>query len=180
MKLKIYLTAVLTFLILMSCTPELDDDYIRIDFSKNSQYQRFYLDTSAVLVKVNYYAALSRNSVFIQDTIFTANALYYRSGDLNPWIYYYTFGKDSNLTAVKRIGSRIYFRYQDSLLYSVNLLMPADSTSLTAFDPILYPDTLVWVSTDEADIDYIDSLNNSAKWYKPYSQWQDEIINLYR
>ncbi|MGD9707835.1 MAG: hypothetical protein AB7V07_09265 [Candidatus Delongbacteria bacterium] len=177
-RLLIILTMIST--IFISCTPEMEDDYLRIDFNNRNEYQRFYSDTSAVLVKVKYSAALSRNSIHIEDTTYTANALYYRPGDDKPWVYYYLFGNDSNITAVKRDGSRFWFRYQDSLLYSLNLLEPQDSVDIAVFIPADFPDTLAYVEIDSVSIIYIDSLNSSAKWYKTYKQWKDEIINYYR
>jgi hypothetical protein len=180
MKFKTYLAVISAILIFISCTPELEDDYIRIDFKNLSRYQRYYSDTSMVLVKVNYSAVLSRNSVPVEDTVYTANALYYRAGDNNPWIYYCRFGNDSNITAVKRDRSRLYFKYQDTLLYSVNLLLPADSVYASEFSSSEFPDTLSYIGTDSVSTSYIDSLNSVAKWYKPYRQWKDEIINLYR
>ncbi len=166
--------------ILISCTPEMEDDYLRINFNNSNEYQRFYSDTSAVLVKVKYSALLSRNGIRIDDTTYTANAFYYRTGDDRPWIYYCIFGSDSNIYAVERDKSRFWFKYQDSLLYSLNLLEPQDSVNISEFNPADFPDTLAYVATDSVSITYIDSLNSAAKWYKPYQQWKDEIINYYR
>ena len=166
--------------ILISCTPEMEDDYLRINFYNSNEYQRFYSDTSAVLVKVKYSALLSRNGIHIGDTTYTANAFYYRTGDDRPWIYYCLFGNDSNINAVERDKSRFWFKYQDSLLYSLNLLEPQDSVNISEFNPADFPDTLEYVATDSVSITYIDSLNSAAKWYKPYKQWKDEIINYYR
>ncbi len=177
-RLLILLTVITA--ILISCTPEMEDDYLRIDFNNRNEYQRFYSDTSAVLVKVKYSAALSRNSIHIEDTIYTANAFYYRAGDDRPWVYYYLFGNDSNITAVKRDRSRFWFKYQDSLLYSLNLLEPRDSVKISEFIPAEFPDILEYADIDPVSITYIDSLNSAAKWYKPYQQWKDEIINFYR
>jgi len=186
MKIKMILFAIFTAIMIFSCTPEIEDDYLKINFSNNTQYSQYYSDTTAVLVKANYYAAPSRNGVFLADadTSFTANALFFRTSAESPWTHHYTFGSDSNIHAVKRDGSRLYFRFDDTLLYILDLRFPAgsypDSVKISEFDPLLYPNILTAISTDSTDVDYIDSLNNSAKWYKPYSQWKDEIINLYR
>lgn len=180
MNIRLLMLLTVTAAIYISCTPEMEDDYLRINFADSTEYQRFYLDTSAVLVKVKYSAALSRNSIHIEDTIYTANAFYYRAGDDKPWVYYCIFGNDSNIVAVKRDRSRFWFKYQDSLLYSLNLLEPQDSVKISEFVPAEFPDTLAYVDIDSVSITYIDSLNSAAKWYKPYKQWKDEIINYYR
>ena len=186
MKLKMMIFAILTAIVIFSCTPEIEDDSVRIDFSRNNQYLQYYSDTTAVLVKAHYHASPSRNGVFLEDkdTTFTANALFFRTSAVSPWTHHYTFGSDSNMYAAKRDGSKLYFRYDDTLLYIIDLKYPAgsnpDSVIITEFDTLLYPEALSSVATDSTDIEYIDSLNNSAKWYKPYGQWKDEIINLYR
>ena len=186
MKIKMMIFAILTAILIFSCTPEIDDDYLSINFSNNTRYLQYYSDTTAVLVKANYYAAPSRNGVFLEDndTTFTANSLFFRTSAVSPWTHHYTFGADSNMQAVKRDGSKLYFRYADTLLYVLDLRYPAgsypDSVKISEYDSLLYPNILTSINTDSTDIEYIDSLNGSAKWYKPYGQWKDEIINLYR
>jgi len=187
MKMKIYLTAVLTLLILISCAPELEDDYVRIDFSKFNEYQLSDL-SDIVFSKAVYYAEMSRNGISLDTVAYTENALLKYNGITNYEYDEYScnLGNDSNLYAVKYDSDSLYFRKiyrQNSLVYGdtlfrIVLTNPDLTDTILTFDSIQF--TSILTLSEDSVASYIDSLNNSAKWYKPYRQWQDEIINLYR
>jgi len=177
MKIKMMIFAILTAILIFSCTPEIDDDYIRIDFSNLSQFCLYNTDSSdVVLVKVNYQGHPSRNGVFLEDTIHTENVLYFRPDENSNWIYRYTFRPDSDIFAAKREGNDVFFIQNantDTFYYKINVLTGFAVDTLENID---YISSLSISHTDSLDSLFILNLDN----FKPYGQWKDEIINLYR
>ncbi len=175
MKLKIYIAVLTAVLVLMSCTPELEDDYVRIDFSDNTEFRLYGPDTSyAAHVKVNYHAFPSRNGVSLGEVTYTGNVLFgKKTGEI--WRYVNTLNSDSFLTVVKRTGEMIYLSVEnneDTLFYSADIITGLVS-ELTEFDSTA---ALEYGQCDSISAEAIKSLRK----YKPYNQWKDEIINLYR
>ncbi|MBU4485630.1 MAG: hypothetical protein KKD38_01755 [Candidatus Delongbacteria bacterium] len=190
MKIKTIIQLFLTAVFFLACTPDIEDDYVRIDFKKNNQYQYFDSDTlDIVFTKAIYNATLSRNEVYLDSLSYTENALLKYNGITN---YKYTeyeckLSNDSNIYAVKFKSDSIYFRKifinQSSLIYG-DTLFRIDLTNSSQTDTILMFDSAQYIQIlpfgNDSVANYIDSLNSIAKWYKTYRQWQDELINLYR
>lgn len=174
--MKIRLSAfIFVVLVLLSCTPEIEDDFVDIEFSDNTEFMLYGSDSSdAALVKVNYYASPSRNGINLGDTTYTANVLFgRRTGE--GWRCVDTLSCDSFLTAVKRTGEILFFAAEntdDTLFYSVDL----ETGELETLTELTYFSELDFELCDSTSTAAIKSLN----MFKTYSQWKDAIINLYR
>jgi len=177
MKIKVVLFTVFASILFFSCTPEIEDDYVRIEFSNLNQFCLYNTDSSdVVLVKVNYQGHPSRNGVSLEDTVYTENVLFFRPDVNSNWIYRYTFRPDSDIFAAKREGNNVFFvqnAKQDTFYYRIDVLAGLVEDSLESID---YISTLTVSHTDSLDSLFILSLNK----FKSYRQWKDEIINLYR
>lgn len=174
MKIRLSVFLIIAALFL-SCTPEIEDDYVRLEFSDNTDFMLYSSDSSdAALVKVNYYASPSRNGVNLGDTIYTANVLFGKRND-EGWRYVNTLSSDSFLTVVKRTGEIFSFAAEnmgDTLFYSVDL----ETGELDTLAEYGYFSALEFDTCDSTSTAAIKSLS----MYKTYSQWKDAMINLYR
>lgn len=173
MKIKLTVFGIILFII-FSCTPDIEDDYVNLEFSDNTEFRLYSSDSSdAAHVRVNYYASPSRNGVNLGDTTYTANVLFgIRSGE--DWRYVNTLDSDSFLTVVHLTGEVLFFaaeNTEDTLYCSVDL-----ETAMI--------DTLTELSNSPLDFDICDSTATAEIknliMFKTYSQWKDAMINLYR
>ncbi|HQO10489.1 MAG TPA: hypothetical protein PLK90_06905 [Clostridiales bacterium] len=191
MKTKFILFLFITGAIFISCTPDIEDDYLNIKFSRSNKCQSFNSGAlNIVFAKAVYNGELSRNGVFVDSVSYSENALLKYNGitSYKYSVYPCVLSTDSNLYAVKCDTSQIYFRKisiidQSSLIYGDTLFRiafnnPETTDTILSFDSAAFTQALPFMN-DSTEA-YIDSLNNSAKWYKTYRQWQDEIINLNR
>lgn len=174
MKFKLSVFFIIAALFL-SCTPDIEDDYVNLEFSDNTEFRLYSSDSSdAALVKVNYFASPSRNGVNLGDTTYTANVLFGKKGG-EGWRYVNTLSSDSLLTVVKRSGEIFYFAAEnidDTLFYSIDL----DTGVLDTLAEYTYFTALEFDICDSTSTEAIKSLN----MYKTYSQWKDALANLYR
>ena len=174
MKFKLPVLCIIV-LILFSCTPDIEDDYVNLEFSDNTEFRLYSSDSSyAAHVKVNYYASPSRNGVNLGDTTYTANVLYSkRIGE--SWRYVNTSISDSLLTVVDRTGETFFFaaeRTDDTLFYSADL----ETAVIDTLSEIQYFSSLEFDLCDSTSTVEIKNLN----MFKTYSQWKDAMVNLYR
>jgi hypothetical protein len=159
--------------VLISCTPEIEDDYVRIDFADNTEFCMYDSDsTDAVLVKVRYFAHPTRNGVDLGDTVYTENTLFFRPDAGSYWVHRHTFAPDSNIFAAKRSINDIYFVQNDTLYIRLDI---KTGTALV-LDSLDYISPIVVSDPDSASADYITGLNS----YKKYRSFKDGIINIYR
>ncbi len=165
----------LTAILIYSCTPDIEDDFVRLEFSNRTEYRLHASDsTDAAFVKVKYHAYPTRNGIFLGDTTYTENVLFAkRQGEL--WKHIATLDPDSGLFTAKREGDVMFFVAEgtlDSLFFTVDIETSVIDT-LESFD---YFSGLEFVFCDSAATAAIDGLS----MFKTYRRWQDEIINLYR
>lgn len=174
MKIRLTVFGIIIF-VLFSCTPDIEDDYVNLEFSDNTEYRLYSSDSSdAAHVKVNYYASPTRNGVNLGDTTYTANVVFgKRNGE--GWRYVNTLESDSFLTAVKRIGEILSFAAEnadDTLYYSVDL----ESTVIDTLTELSYFSALEFDLCDSTSTEAI----NNLYMFRTYKQWKDAMINLYR
>ena len=158
-----------------SCTPDIDDDFVRLDFTNRTEYRNHASDsTDAAFVKVKYHAYPTRNGVFLGDTTYTENVLFAkREGEL--WKYIATLHPDSGLFVAKREGDVLFFVSEgngDSLFFTADI----STSSVDTLDNFDYFSGLEFSFCDSTSAAAIDGL----RMFKTYRRWQDEIINLYR
>ena len=182
MKIKILILTAFSLLLLLSCTPEVDEDTLTIYSQNNSVYAQFDSDTIVALVKTRYSSFPYRNGVALGDTSYSANTLFMKDFDSSHWLYLQNLSADSNLYVAKwdDINEIIHIRYDDSLVLVKNL-RNANLDTIIAFDSTAYPNIENFTQVLSADSAYIDSINGTGgSYYKTYRSWNDEMINLYR
>ncbi|MFO7811000.1 MAG: hypothetical protein R6V47_06485 [Candidatus Delongbacteria bacterium] len=170
-KLVIYIAILI---VLISCTPEIEDDYIDFTFSDLTEYRLYDLENStAALVKVNYYAHLKRNGIDLRsDTSYTENAVFGKLPGYE-WKYIGAFGTDSNFTAVKKGGDSLFFDSGNGVeFYMVDI----GAEQADTLENIEYFSDLEFSLCDSITREELDKKNE----YKKYRYWKDSIINLYR
>jgi hypothetical protein len=173
MNFKVLMLTSAILLLIISCTPEIEDDYVRIDFSDNTEYCVYDSDsTDAVLVKVRYYAHPTRNRVVLGDTVYTENALFFRPDAGSYWVFRHTFAPDSEIFAAKRVINDIFFIQNDTVYLKADI----KSGNVENLDTLEYLSPIIVSDLDSAGAVYINNLGR----YKKYRQWKDEIINIYR
>ncbi|NOR45364.1 MAG: hypothetical protein GQ534_07225 [Candidatus Delongbacteria bacterium] len=185
MKIKILILTAFSLLLLWSCTPEVDEDMLSIYSENNSVYEVYQsLDTNAVLVKTRYSSFPYRNGVSLGDTSYSANTLFIFEENGGDTLYLQNLNNDSNLYAAKwdNISNEIFIRYtegSDTLIYIRNV-NDASIGDTISFNYSAYPDTAIFVEANTSEMNKIDELNGSNRYYKTYQSWKDDMINLYR
>jgi len=171
MKLQLIIYSILLSIIICSCTPDIEDDYLSINFSKYNQYQYFNSEQlQIVFAKAIYNAEISRNGVSIDSVTYSQNVLLKYNGITNHKYTKYDckLSNDSNLYIVKCDTDLIDFRkilLGSSIIYSDTLFRiafanPTQTDTILEFDSTQYVQILPMVNDSIAN--YIDSLNNLA------------------
>ena len=182
MKIKILITLTFSILLFWACTPEVDEDQLVIYSQNNSVFEHYYApDSLTVLVKSRYTSNPVKNGVSLGDTSYSANTLFVRENNLDSlWLYLESLNNDTSLYVAQwnDVSNDIFIKISDSLLYVRNI-SSASLGDTISFDPILYPDTASFIELSDEEELKIETFNN-GQWYKTYSSWKDDIINIYR
>ncbi len=173
---------ILLFIILnasffISCSGNVDDESLVINFSDSTKFTGYELSFDSLEYKIiagniKYKAEVSKNKTKIKDYNYQVKAIYLENNN-EEFTFYNSFSYDS-IAYLTLIDSNSFSFRKDDSLYTY--LIDSLSYNITKFSE---GNLIEMAELDSLESIKLKNLNSSGSHYETYQKFKDRIINIY-